>query len=959
MKDLLADLNQEQRRAAQHGTGPLLVVAGAGTGKTRVIAHRIAYLIQQGKAKPSEILALTFTEKAAREMAERLYDLIGWESFTVPVLTFNAFGAELLGQYGTHVGRATRGGLINDTQKLLLIQQRLDDIKLEYYGLQADLVDLLERVVAYIGRLQNAGITPKAYRAFVDGLAKDPGERHPADIAEQRDLTAFYELYEQIKLDTGTYDYYDQLAIPLQVLEDKPNLAERLTKLYRYVLVDEYQDTSPVQDALLRKIVPPDGNIFAVGDDDQAIYGFRGADIENILHFTEHFKVAKPLALTRNYRSGQPILDAAYRLIRHNDPERLEAKLGLDKKLTAESQDATVEYVPYRNASDEQTAVVEAIAARVEGGEPAAEIAVLARSNAMLRTYAKALRQRKLPFAISTTVNIFEQRELINLWYLLQWIGQRANDEAITHVVLGPFVGWKVAQLQFVVERAKVDLVSLETSLRSLATEDDETAAKLVDLLDTWRDWAATTPISQLAYKLVFDTNVADDLVAHRATEARTVRVFEDLHRFLEHMQDYETVQVDPTLAGYLASFPKPPDLEVSETLGDVEGVQLLTVHAAKGLEFGTVYVVNTTAKSWSEQTGSGGLEIPVELAPTSELPPVHEQRRLMYVAVTRAKRELYLSSPLETAGGNRQTPSPLLDELIGGPLPTLQSDPSDNKIEKSLQKLQRFYPLQSELPPHLPFERADGWIELSVSDIDRYDHSPHDFYLERVLGIVQPFGPQLAFGTAIHGAIQTYYENRLRHEPSNLEQLTARLDELWSDRGYASRTLATTAQQRAHDTIKRFLRREEAVQRAIQTTEFPIRFEIPAAKLRLRGRIDATVMTPEGLEIRDFKTGNVKDPEQAAKNAKSSLQLRTYALAITELQGTAPAFVTLDYVVTGIEGQTSLSPKILANHRDKLITIAAKLRARDFGPGQPNSFRPTTAFKYYGVEDDEGDDHE
>jgi len=318
-----------------HVDGPLLVVAGAGTGKTRVIAHRIAYLIAQGKAKPDEILALTFTEKAAQEMAERLYDLIGWESFTVPVLTFNAFGAELLGRFGTHIGRATRGGLINDTQKLLLLRQHLDDISLEYYGLQGDIIGLLERIVAYIGRLQNAGISPKRYRDFVVGLANEPGDYHSADIAEQRDLAAFYELYDKIKTETGTYDYYDQLAIPLRALEEKPNLAERLTKQYKYVLVDEYQDTSPVQDALLRQIVSPGGNIFAVGDDDQAIYGFRGADIENILHFTEHFRVAKPLALTHNYRSGQPILDAAYRLIRYNDPERLEAKLGLDKKLIA------------------------------------------------------------------------------------------------------------------------------------------------------------------------------------------------------------------------------------------------------------------------------------------------------------------------------------------------------------------------------------------------------------------------------------------------------------------------------------------------------------------------------------------------------------------------------------------------------------------------------------------------
>jgi DNA helicase-2/ATP-dependent DNA helicase PcrA len=957
--DLLADLNPEQRRAAEHGDGPLLVVAGAGTGKTRVIAHRIAQLIATGRAKPAEILALTFTEKAAREMAERLYDLIGWQSFTVPVLTFNAFGAELLGRYGNHIGRATHGGLINDTQKLLLLRQRLDDISLEYYGLQTDINDLLERVISYIGRLQNAGVTSGDYQGFVDELDRDPRDRHAADIAEQRDLAAFYQLYEKIKIETGTYDYHDQLAIPLRVLEAKPNVAKRLNKLYRYLLVDEYQDTSPVQDALLRRIVPPNGNIFAVGDDDQAIYGFRGADIENILHFTEHFKVSKPVALIQNYRSGQPILDAAYRLIRHNDPERLEAKLGLDKKLTGQTQTATVAYIPYRTASDEHAAIVEAIDTRVAAGEVPAQIAVLARSNAMLRVYAKALRQRELPFAISTTVNVFEQRELINLWYLLEWVGHRASDEAITHLILGPFVGWTASQLRTVVERAKTDLSGLEPALRAVASEGDIATIELVAKLDSWRSWGAELPISQLSYKLVFETGVAERLVERGATEPRVVRVFEDLHRLLTQMQDYETVELDPTLAGYLATFPKPPQLEVSETIGDAEGIQLLTVHAAKGLEFETVYVVGVTAKSWSEQGNMSGLDIPVELAQPSELPAIHELRRLMYVAVTRAKKELYLSSPVETAAGQRQTPSPLLEELMAEPLATLEASSKEDKIEMSLNKLQRFYPLQAELPTHLPFERADGWIELAVGELERYEMSPHDFYLQKVLGIVQPFGPQLAFGTAVHGAIQTFYEARLRDEETTLEELTNRLDELWSDRGYGSRGMAETARQRAHQTIKRFRERELKRKTDIRATELAIRLEIPEAKLRLRGRIDATIMTPDGLEVRDFKTGGLKDPEQLVKKAKASFQLRTYALAIAELSGQPPAYVTLDYVVTGVEGQAELTERILVKHREKLVALAARLRARDFDPGTPSAFNPSAAFKYYGSEPDEGEPRE
>ncbi len=418
--DIFEGLNPQQLRAVHHKTGPMLVVAGAGTGKTRVITHRIARLIESGEAKPEEILALTFTEKAAQEMADRLHELIGWQSFQVPVLTFNAFGGELLGRFASHIGRSIRGGLINNTQKTLLLQQRFDEIHLEYYGLQGNLYEFLRGIVQYIEQLQNAGVTAEQYHEFVAKL-RIGDEWSADDILEQKDLLALYKLYNAIKQDTGTYDYSDQLMVPLGCLRQRPNLADRLTRQYRYVLVDEYQDTSPVQDELLRSFVPKDGNIFAVGDDDQAIYSFRGANIANILNFTDHFQVTNTVVLTENYRSGQSILDAAYRLVRHNDPERLEVKLGITKQLHGQFVAAKTTFTPYQTASDEQMAVVEAIASRLKKGEDPGQLAVLARSNALLRSYAKVLRQQGVPFALSTEIDIFEQRELINLWYLMEW----------------------------------------------------------------------------------------------------------------------------------------------------------------------------------------------------------------------------------------------------------------------------------------------------------------------------------------------------------------------------------------------------------------------------------------------------------------------------------------------------------------------------------------------------------
>ncbi|HEY2004375.1 MAG TPA: ATP-dependent DNA helicase [Candidatus Saccharimonadia bacterium] len=950
--DILSGLNPEQLKAVQHDTGPMLVVAGAGTGKTQVITRRIAYLIKQGKAKPGQILALTFTEKAAREMEERLYESIGWESFQVPVMTFHAFGTELLGRFAPHGGRSIRGGLLNETQKSLLLQQHMDRVKLQYYGPQTDLFEFIQGIVGYIGALQNAGVTVTDYERYVAGLQKDRGDMHPRDVDEQADLCALYRLYETVKAETGTFDYNDQLYLPLEILRERPNLAERLAQEYRYVLVDEYQDTNGVQDALLRTFVGSSGNLFAVGDDDQAIYGFRGAEIGNILEFAKHFELIEPVVLTRNYRSGQKILDASYRLIQNNNPERLEVKLGINKRLVALHDESTAEYVPYHMPQDELQGVVKEIGERITGGEKPSGVAVLAATHAPLKAVAKALRARGLPFALSTTVNIFEQPELLGLWYLLKWLCLQASEEAVGHVLMGPYIGWTAEEYRRVLEISKEQMVSVEEALRS----DSNTASREVCAkLDEWRSWVQDRPASEVAFKLVFDTGQADRWRELAQDSRRMLRVFEDLQKLLEHMQDYETVAIDTALVSYMTVFPKPPELEVNEPVGENEGVQLLTVHASKGLEFETVYLIGCTQRSWSGGHRLGR-EVPEPLRRSLDLPPEHELRRLMYVAVTRAKRKLYVSAASHTSGGSKQTVSPFVAELFGeaaNKQAEMSNTPED--VKKLVLKLQQFYPLRTAtMKVNLPFEDSEGWLDLSVTALNQYERCPFEFYIQHVLQIRQPLGPQIAFGNVLHKTFEQYYRGILNSDKRPGAELHTLLDELWNDRGYRTRDEAEADLQLAHRTLDRFLVREQQMQHRILGSEVPIHFELPEAKLRLHGKIDAYYATEEGLELRDFKTGRSKtDPEKLAAEAKKNLQLRTYALAYEMLKGVTPAKVVLDYVVTETEGAATLSPVMMKRHREKLAEFATRIRNQEFAP-DPSPFHQCAAIKYYGIGEQE-----
>lgn len=947
-------LNDAQRVAVEHGEGPALIVAGAGTGKTRVITQRITHLIGIGNAEPHEILALTFTEKAAREMAERLYEQIGWRSYQVAVLTFNAFGSELLGRYASHIGRSVSGGLLNETQKALLLQQSIERVDLSYYGPHSNIFEFLTGVVEYIGRLQNAGISSSDYTEYA--LSLKPGEGlHPQDIAEQQDLAKLYALYESLKEETGTYDFNDQLLLPLKILQQRKNLSQRLAKQYKYVLVDEYQDTNKLQDDLLRAFINKEGNLFAVGDDDQSIYGFRGAEIGNILNFVDHFNVKKPMALTENYRSGQEILDAAYRLIKHNDPNRLESKLGINKKLSSSQRGSSIEFKLYESPVDELSGVAEEIQLKLDESIEPKDMAVLSATHAPLKQLAKMLKSRGIPFALSTQVNIFEQPELKHLWYLLEWLGNKADDESISHVLISKFTGLNNEEVRKLLQQKDIDTENLEDALRK-AAQSDPKLENVVSLIDEWRDWAANNPVSQLAYRLVFKTGISDNLIEAAKKDDRVIRVFEDLIQLLTQMQDYETVAKDNTLAGYLKSFPKPPTIEVQEPVGDEGGVQLLTVHASKGLEFGQVYLIGCTQRSWSRGRDVGW-QIPEVLREDSDFGPEHELRRLMYVAVTRAKDNIQLSAAALSAGGVRQTVSPFIDELFGD-LKFKMGKQATNKpsIEKVLTKIQRIYPLAvKNQDKKLPFEDADGWLNLTVGELASYDFCPYDFYLEKVLGIKQPFGAQLAFGSAIHGAIQSYYDAVLRGENPNGDEVDQRLDELWSDRGYPTKKAAEEARKSAHDALHNFVAREKESDRKVLGSEVPIRIDIPEAKLRIRGRLDAYFQTPDGIELRDFKTGRKTDPESLARSAKSSIQLRTYAMAFQEMTGNKVDQVVLDYVVSGVEGGARLTPKILQNHREKLISIANDIRLREFKP-KPSNVHECAAIKYFGnVEDFEG----
>src|SRR5712691_11369029 len=334
---ILHGLNDRQREAATHDAGPLLIVAGAGTGKTTVITRRIAHLIAQRKARPGEILALTFTDKAAAEMEERVDQLVPYGYADVDIATFHSFGDRLLREYSLELGLTPDFRVLSRAEQVIFFRDRLFEFPLERYR---PLGDPTRHLQALISRCKDEDIAPDEYRAAAERLreaaAAAPDDAELADLAVQQfELAATYTKYQEVMAREGAIDFGDQIVHALRLLRSRPHVLAAYQRRYKHILVDEFQDTNHAQFELVKLLAARHDNLCVVADDDQAIYRWRGAAISNVLGFLERYPSARQIVLTDNYRSHQSILDAAYRLIVHNNPDRLEVKSGIDKHLVA------------------------------------------------------------------------------------------------------------------------------------------------------------------------------------------------------------------------------------------------------------------------------------------------------------------------------------------------------------------------------------------------------------------------------------------------------------------------------------------------------------------------------------------------------------------------------------------------------------------------------------------------
>lgn len=609
-------LNEPQREAVYYTEGPLLILAGAGSGKTRVLTHRIAYLIEEKGVNPWNILAITFTNKAAGEMRERVDRLVGFGSESIWVSTFHSMCVRILRRHISLLGYDTNFTIYDaDDQKTLM----KDVCKL----LQIDTKIYKERaLLAAVSHAKNELVTPEEFRLNAGG-----------DFS-QRKIAEVYEEYEKQLKANNALDFDDLLIKTVQLFQTQADVLEYYQERFRYIMVDEYQDTNTVQFELVRLLTSKYRNLCVVGDDDQSIYKFRGANIKNILNFEQYFEDAKVIKLEQNYRSTSNILNAANAVIRNNAGRK-------DKTLWTDNGDGEkIQFRQFDSAYDEAEYIVDDIRKRVREKEYSYhDNVILYRTNAQSRMFEEKFVTANIPYKIVGGINFYARREIKDLLAYLKTVDNGKDDLAVRRIVNVPKRGIGLTSINRVQDYAAAYNIGFYDALRAvdLIPNIGRGASKLesfVALIEHFKTDAEDMSISDLLKEIIEETGYIESLQAEDMVEAETriENIDELLSKVAAYEEDCEDRNEPASLSGFLEEVALVADIDSLDE--DTDYVVLMTLHSAKGLEFPNVYLAGM----------EDGL-FPSYMTITADDPEeVEEERRLCYVGITRAEKELTLT---------------------------------------------------------------------------------------------------------------------------------------------------------------------------------------------------------------------------------------------------------------------------------------------------------------------------
>ncbi len=939
--ELLEGLNEQQKKAVIHGDGPLLILAGAGTGKTKVITHRIAYLIASKGAKPEEILAVTFTEKAASEMEERVDLLVPYGYSYVDISTFNSFGEKVLRNTIHEIGYFLDFKLLDDVEQAIFFREHLFELPLKYYRPLSLPTKHIQELTAAIKRLKQEDIRPEDYLNYAIALEKKAKDAVDLEQAHKhREMAEVYREYQALMVKDGKIDFEDQVVLTVKLFKERPSVLKEFQQRYKYILVDEFQDTNYIQFELLKLLCETHQNLTVVGDDDQSIFRFRGASLSNIQSFRKIYPEAKKVVLTKNYRSTQDILDSSYRLIQHNNPDRLEIQEQVSKRLESTITHAgkSIHMLQLDSLSHEADKVAEIILQKTLEGYTFKDLAILVRRNADADPFLRSLNMKEIPFRFSGSRGLYAQEEVKILVSFIRALTDFEDSKSLFHLALSDAYGLEPYDLTALSNYASKKHLALHRVFKMVSrgenpveiSESSEALVKAIfsDLL-FFSQLAARQNAGRVLYSFLERSGFLKRLV-EKKNLASEIKI-KNMRIFFDKVKNFSELSEDDSVFGFakhldllqqVGDNPAAAEAEMEE-----DAVNVLTVHKAKGLEFPIVFMVSLIADRFPGRLRREKIPVPDKLL-KEELPErenyLQEERRLFYVGMTRAKTLLYLVWSKDYGLKRPKKVSPFVLEALDIP-----EAPRDTLRASALEEIKRYAPIPSPSIPR-PMIKEKGPLTLSFFQVNDYLTCPLKYKYKHVMRIPEPTHHNLTYGRVLHNMVHFYLRQKMTGKTINEEELIKVYTTHWINEGFLSREHEEMRKKEGERSLRLFYSRQES------SGIFPLylekEFRWQHRAIRFIGRWDRIDSQDRGAVIIDYKATHVKDQKEADKRTRESLQMDLYALSFTKTQDLPLMETQLYFLESDIIGHAAKGKQEQDSAMEKIEEAEAGIKRQNYG---------------------------
>lgn len=958
---LSAQLNKNQQNAVEQIKGPLLIVAGAGTGKTFTLVEKIKYLIKENLAKPEEILCLTFTEKAAYEMEERVDRAMPYGYFQMWISTFHSFADDILRNEISHIGLNPGFKLMTQAESVIFLRKRLFLFDLKYFRPLGNPHKFIESMLQHFSRLRDEDISPEQYTAWAKEQMNNT-DLSAEDKEKNLELAHAYTTYQQLKIEEGFFDFGDLIFYLLELFRKRPNILQQYRTQFRYFLVDEFQDTNIAQYQLVKMLCPADENpnLTVVGDDSQAIYKFRGASISNILSFMKDYPNAKQVTLNDNYRSNQAILDHSHKLIQHNNPDTLESQLGISKQLQShKTQDKkAINFNFHERVEQEAEDIVkEIMALKTKQKYEFQDFAILLRSNNHAEPFLHALGRHGVPYQFLGPGMLFKQPEIKDLIAYLKILGNLEDSVSLYRVITMHLFTIDEEDINLLLAFAKKIALPLYQSIEiylSFFYEEwymsehmaykpyipllkEETRTKLIDLMSMMKrhlKLIKSDTAGQILFYFLEDTGLLKTIANYKTEKEEKIAL--NITKFFNKLKSFENEHEDASVFAVVDYIDMSMEMGESPVAGDndvalANAVNILTVHSSKGLEFPIVFLPNLIRGRFPTYERKETIPIPEALIKET-LPQgdyhVQEERRLFYVGLTRAMDKVYLSASQFYGEGKRARKiSPFVTETVG------------EEMVNNIQLLKKEE--QSQLSIFDDFKKVDTPItkeplqmtNFSYSQLETFKTCGLQYKYHYILKIPTTQNSAASFGDTIHKTLQKFYLMYLKDNSIGLEMLLDMFESSWIPLGYSSVAHQSRMKKEGKEMLKKFYKQYHHEHMQIMGIEKLFKIKVND-DIFITGKIDRIDQKENGeIEIIDYKTG--KKPDE--KELKKSLQLSMYALAASDKGLYKKPLDTINltfyYLQTMDKVTMKRSPEEIEHVKKTIQTTVDKIREGVFAP--------------------------